>query len=129
MHWLRNTVYLSVFLDLCIIMHAFEAKKSIFDISIVIKSYFYSKKCNFCELVAAVCDILQAISWNMKFDLSPIATSILLVKYYFKIIQFKLETNIVPLFKFLKCRTIRIKKTCKKSFTRKYFLPQSAHMG
>ena len=91
-------------------MHAFEVKKSIFGINILIKSYFYSEKCHFCELVAAFCNIIQAISSNMKFHLSAIATSIFLIKYYFKIIQLKLEAKINAPFKFFKCRTIRIKE-------------------
>ena len=42
----------------------------------------------------------------MTFDFISIATSIFLIKYYFKITQFKLEANIVPTFTFLKCKTV-----------------------
>ena len=102
-------------------MHAFEVKESILGIYTLIKSCFYSEKCSFCELVVAFWNILQAISGNMKFDFRLIANLICLIKYYFKIIQFKLEATIGSLFKFLKCKTIILKEDLHKSFTRKFF--------
>ena len=70
---------------------------------------------------AKFCNILYAILLNIKFDLSPTATSIFLIKDSFKLIQFKLEANIVLSSKFLKCTAIVTKEDIQVNLSQESF--------